>query len=124
MYTKIKSFEDACTKLGISTQLPDVSMLREANQKAVIANYKLDIIQEAINADWTADWNNYNQCKYCPWFGLSRSGVGFSCYGCVFVASLSDVGSRRVFPSREIAKYVGQQFIDLYNDAMFIQPNL
>lgn len=120
MYTEIKSFEDACAKLNRPTALPDVSMLPEANQKPVIANYKLDVIQEAINEDWKADWSNYGQYKYYPWFELSSSGVGFSYHDFDYGHTNTLVGSRRVFPSSEIAEYVGKQFIELYNDAMFI----
>ena len=121
MYTKIKTFNDACVKLGIEPILPEVSMLRPGNQKAVIANYKLDVIQEAINGDWKADWSNYHQNKYYPWFKWSSSGSGFSShdYYCGFTDSR--VGSRRVFETSDIAEYVGEQFIDLYNDAMWIE---
>jgi len=121
MYTDIKTFENACQVLNIQPLLPDVSMLPEANQKAVIANYKLDIIQEAINEDWKPDWSNYSQYKYYPWFEQSSSGSGFSChvFGCAY--SDSGVGSRRVFSSSAIAEYVGNQFIDLYNDAMWVE---
>ena len=121
MYTEIKTFEDACNKLNIQPVVPDVSMLRVPNQKAVISNYKLDIIQEAINEDWKADWSNYGQKKYYPWFELSSSGSGFSYYDSYCVSTASDVGSRRVFPSSDIAEYVGNQFLDLYNDAMWIE---
>jgi hypothetical protein len=121
MYKEIKSFEDACKKLNREPLLPEVSMLPVPNQKAVIANYKLDVIQEAINKDWKADWTNWNQYKYYPWFDLSSSGSGFSYHVCDCGYTTSDVGSRRVFPSSEIAKYVGKQFIDLYNDAMWIE---
>jgi hypothetical protein len=121
MYKEIKTFEDACSKLGIEPVLPIVTMLPESNQKAVIANYKLDIIQQAINEDWKPDWSNWNQYKYYPWFERSSSGVGFSCFGYYYGHSTSTVGSRRVFPSSEIANYMGKQFIDLYNDATWIE---
>jgi len=121
MFTDIKTFEEACTKLNIPPTLPDVSMLREQNQKAVVANYKLDVIQEAINEDWKADWNNWDQRKYYPWFQKSSSGVGFSFLGCTRDYAFSGVGSRRVFPSAEIARYVGDQFIELYNDAKWLE---
>ena len=104
MFTDIKTFEEACTKLNIPSTLPDVSMLREQNQKAVVANYKLDVIQEAINEDWKADWSNWNQRKYYPWFEQSSSGVGFSFGDFAHGIACSYVGSRRVFPSAEIAR--------------------
>jgi hypothetical protein len=121
VYTDIKSFEDACKKLNIEPILPEVTMLRDKNQKSVIANYKLDVIQEAINEDWKADWNDDDQYKYYPWFKRSSSGSGFAYDGCFYDDSASDVGSRRVFPSSDIAEYVGNQFLDLYNDAVWIE---
>jgi len=121
MKTEIKTFEDACSKLGIEPNLPIVTMLPEANQKAVIANYQLDIIQQALNGDWKADWSDYKQYKYYPWYEKSSSGVGFSFDDFVYGTSVTAVGSRRVFPDRETAIYFGKQFIDLVNDATYLE---
>ncbi len=117
---KVKSFEDACNVLNIQPVLPIVDMLPEANQKAVITNYKLDVIQQALNGEWKADWSNFSQYKYYPWFKMSSSGVGFSSDYYGYVYSGTCVGSRRVFSSSELAKYAGEQFIELYNDAMVV----
>jgi hypothetical protein len=121
MYTEIKTFEDACNKLQIPPFLPDVRLLRPDNQKAVIANYKLDVIQEAVNEGWKPDWTNWDQDKYFPYFEQSSSGSGFSYADYGYDLTLSAVGSRRVFPSGEVAEYMGNQFLDLYNDAMWIE---
>lgn len=115
---KVTSFEEACKILNIEPVLPAVDMLPIANQKAIIANYKLDVIQQASIGDWKPDWNNWDQNKYYPWFKQSSSGSGFSYCDFGFVGTLTTVGSRRVFPNVETAKHVGQHFIDLYNDAM------
>ena len=48
----VTTFEEACAKLGKSTQLPDVSSFPEHLQKHVIATYKLSVILEVNNGDW------------------------------------------------------------------------
>jgi hypothetical protein len=114
MFTEIKTFEDACNKLNIQPVLPDVSMLDPKDQPAVIANYKLDKINQALNDGWEPNWDDRREWKYFPWFKQSSSGSGFSYYGYCYDCALSNVGSRRVFKSSEIAIYAGQQFTDLY----------
>ncbi|WP_298307218.1 hypothetical protein [Flavobacterium sp.] len=114
---KIKTFEEACALLGISTDLPDFSAMPEKEQKALIAHYKLVIIAKALNGDWIPDWKNDKWDKYYPWFNMgSPSGVGFSFfgYGCWYAHSI--VGSRLCFKSAELAKYAGTQFEELYKD--------
>lgn len=123
---KIKSFEDACKKLGLDpTKLPDVSMLPDKHQKAIIAFCKLIIIVEAINNGWTPNWNDHNQWKYYAWFGIEaseekQSGSGFSrsVYGSSY--SFTIVGSRLCFETSDQAEYAAQQFKDLYQDYLLL----
>jgi hypothetical protein len=117
MYTDIKTFEDACKVLNLdsTTIIPDFSLFPESDKEAMIAHAKLIIIAKAINGDWVPDWNNWNQYKYYPWFNMgSPSGGGFSCDDYGTWGTGSGVGSRLCFETREIAKYVGKQFEDLY----------
>lgn len=115
----IKTFKDACKKLGLDPvkSLPDVSTLPVKHQKAVIAMAALSIINEALNDGWTPDWSNSNEYKYYPWFDMV-SGVGLSF--CVFgrTRSGTTVGSRLVFKSRELAEYAGKQFAFVYQELM------
>ena len=120
MFKKIKTFEDACKKINISTDLPEVSMLPEPMQKVVVSNYKLLIIAKAINNGWTPNWND-GTWKYYPWFNMSSSGSGFSYFVFDYVYALSDVGSRLCFEKREQAEYFGKQFIELFKDVMVIE---
>lgn len=118
---KIKTFEDACKKLGIDpTKLPDVSMLPEADGQALLAQYKLTVIARALNGGWVPDWDNGRFDKYYPWFRMSSS-PGFSFYDFDYVHSFSLVGSRLCYKSSELAEYAGKQFIDLYRDLMIIK---
>ena len=83
----------------------------------MLAHYKLCVIAEALNEGWKPDWSNWNQYKYYPWFEMgSPSGVGFSYDGYGNWASLSIVGSRLCFKSRELATYAGKQFEELYKE--------
>ncbi len=121
MYTDIKSFEDACKALNISSVLPDVSMLPQEEQKAITAHYQLVIIAKALNGDWKPNWNNYDEYKYYPWFDMEtyndgRENDGFSFCDCGFSCAASHVGSRLCFSSSKIAKYAGQTFLPLYKD--------
>ena len=46
----------------------------------------------------------------------SSSGAGFSYGGYDDWNANSDIGSRLCFKTRELAKYMGETFIDLYKD--------
>ena len=114
-FKTIKNFADACTKLALDpTQLPDVSMIPEEFNKPIINAYKLMIIYKAINDGWVPDWNNRDQYKYFPWYGVLSSGFGFSGTHCNYAGTGTTVGSRLCFESSEQAKYAGTQFTAEY----------
>ncbi|MCC6867050.1 MAG: hypothetical protein IT280_12920 [Ignavibacteria bacterium] len=127
-YKKIKSFEDACKARKIDPKaLPEVSMLPVIHQKAIVAHYKLIIIAEAINDGWQPNWNDSNEWKYYPWFEVETdedrpAGFGFSCTSYVGWSTITSVGSRLCFKTRETAVYAGKQFADLYKEYMLIMP--
>ena len=116
MHTKIKTFANACKKLGISTALPNVEMMPKHLQKQVIADYKLVVIAEALNDGWKPNWNDTSEYKYYPWFKMSSSGSEFSYYVYDFGYASTVVGSRLVFKSRELAEYAGKQFEAEYKE--------
>lgn len=114
-YKSIKTFDDACKKLGINPdQLPDVALVEF--RKPIIAAYKLMVIYKAINNGWVPDWNNYDQHKHYPWFEILSSGFGFSRAGYYFDFSYSTVGSRLCTDTREKAMYIAAQFEQEYKD--------
>ncbi|WP_166964662.1 hypothetical protein [Yeosuana marina] len=119
----IKTFEDACEVLSVdpNNAIPDFSMFPEKHQNAMISHAKLVLIAEALNTienggePWTPDWTNGEWDKYYPWFDMdSASGVGFSYLDFVLWRSISTVGSRLCFISSSLARYAGNQFIELY----------
>jgi len=113
-YATIKSFEDACQKLGIdSTLLPSIPL--DEFTKPIVASYKLMIIYKAINNGWKPNWCDSNQYKYYPWFDLS-SGFGFAASSFVYDYSITAVGSHLCTDTLEKALYIAKQFEAEYND--------
>ena len=118
---RVKSFEDACQVLGISTNVPEVKGLPRKHQKAIIANYKLIVIAEALNEGWKPNWQDSDEYKYYPWFDMSNpAGVGYS--NAYYTASntYANFGSRLCLKNRELAIYFGQTFTDLFNDSLLL----
>lgn len=118
---RVKSFEDACQVLGISTNVPEVKGLPRKHQKAIIANYKLIVIAEALNEGWKPNWQDSDEYKYYPWFDMSNpAGVGCSTTGNAASRTGADFGSRLCLKNRELAIYFGQTFTDLFNDSLLL----
>lgn len=118
---RVKSFEDACQVLGISTNVPEVKGLPRKHQKAIIANYKLIVIAEALNEGWKPNWQDSDEYKYYPWFDMSNpAGVGCSFTSLTASRSYASFGSRLCLKNRELAIYFGQTFTDLFNDSLLL----
>jgi hypothetical protein len=124
---EIKTFEDACKKLGIdANNLPDVSMLPAEHQQAIIAHYKLVIIAQTLNDGWKPNWNNSSEYKYYPWFKIKASknvpsGSGLSYVDCDDWCTGSGVGSRLCYQSSELAEYAGKTFKKLYEQYFLLK---
>lgn len=118
---RVKSFEDACQVLGISTNVPEVKGLPRKHQKAIIANYKLIVIAEALNEGWKPNWQDSDEYKYYPWFDMSNpAGVGCSATYHAASHTHASFGSRLCLKNRELAIYFGQTFTDLFNDSLLL----
>jgi len=113
---RVKTFEDACKILGVSSKLPDVSTFPIENQKYFIAQHKLITIIKALNEGWEPNWNDKNEHKHYPLFTQSPSGFGFSDTSYDYWYTGADVGSRLCLKTEELAEYIGKQFESLYND--------
>jgi len=121
-FKMIKSFEDACKKENVDPEkLPDVSMLPEGLRKAIINAYKLMIIFQAINNGWIADYTDWNQYKYYPWYEVKSSGSGFvlSDSGYDYTIAFTYVGSRLCTDTSEKSLYIAKQFKAEYQDYFF-----
>ncbi len=124
-YTDIKTFEDACKVLALDPNkvIPDFSCYPEKDRTSMIAHAKLVIIVRASNQlanngkEWIPDFTNWDERKYEAWFVLGDGGSSvFRFYDCVDWFTVSNVGSRLCFISREVCGYVANQFIDLYKE--------
>ncbi len=115
----IKSFQEACIALNISSALPDFSSMSAKDKAAMEAHYQLMIIVQALNGGWTPNWTDSSEYKYYPWFDMY--GGGFVLRGVLYGYSGTYAGSRLCFRSRELAKYAADTFIDLYKQYMVIE---
>ncbi len=122
--SELKTFEGACKveKLDPKKVIPDFKAYPVKDRKAMIAHTKLVIIAKAANRianngkTWKPDWNNGKWDKFYPWFWMDGGSSGFRYHVCDYQRSVSYVGSRLCFVSREAAEYVGKQFIKLYKE--------
>ncbi len=119
---RIKSVYDAITELVEDD--PEVIiynnlLLTFDTDCHVVKQQEAVVLTKAFNEGWTPNWNNSNEVKYYPWFEMGGSSV-FRFSGCVDRYSLSDVGSRLCFKTRELAIHAGENFTAVYKKFMLI----
>lgn len=124
MKSQITTIEAAFEAEGLDINLmPEVSNLqRERYQKRTIANFKLDVVIDALNNEgqekpWEPDYSNHKQLKwenaYCfvPGSGWSLDDVdNWRTYACC--------GSRRNFRERYIGEHLWEHFSDLIKETL------
>jgi hypothetical protein len=120
-FRTIKTFEQACHKIRVTTSLPELTNGCGELLKPTIAAYKLMVIFQAINDGWIPDWDNTNQSKYYPWFRVLSSGFSFSnsTYACA--SATTTAGSRLCTNTPEKALYIGAQFEQEYKDLLLLK---
>lgn len=119
-----KGFETAAIKLGLSTELPTVSMLRPDLALYITAHYMLAVIIESEKDGENNDITNHSKRKYENWFtaddgyvsGSSGGGFSFSVTYSDFGCGL--VGARLSSNSREISKKIAETYLDLWEIIM------
>lgn len=116
----IKTFEDVCRIAGVDPGIYAAPKNATDDQIGVIAFSKLQLIYKVFNQGWKPDWANTSEWKYYPWFRYS-AGSGFSCDGYDRTCTVSHVGARLCTNTSEKAKYIGETFIDIYNQFLTIQ---
>ena len=122
-YKTIKTYGDACKKLGISLSEPKVIGVLPELRKATIAQYKLMVVFKAINNGWIPNWGDSSQYKYYHYKYFLSSGFGFSASDFDCSGSGSSVGSRLCTYSSEVSNYISEQFNELYLDWFCINSN-
>jgi len=113
---RIKTYEDACTELGIDPI--DVEVMKSAGFTDDEITYrKIKTITEALNEGLKPNWNDSNQKKWIPYFNIvSPSGFAFG--EAIYNYATPNVGeaSSLCFHSEELAVYAGKQFAELYKN--------
>lgn len=150
---KIKTFDDACKAIGLAgpEALPELLQEKYAAivPSHIKAQLKLEIITLALNEGWQhiPDGKHW---AYWPWFCLYTageiadmgkkgaeeraminatdvsevfSGLGSALSYSAWSGSYADFGSRLAYKSRELARYSGKQFIELWKEAYLIPIN-
>lgn len=115
-YESIKTFEDACAEIGIAPG----KVFSKYDTPDEVAYKKLKIIAKAINNEWVPNWDDTDQRKWFPWFRLS-SGFGFSHSACACDYSVTIVGSRLCFETKEQSDYAANQFTEIYKELLTIE---
>ena len=108
-FRDIKSFEDACNHLGISSEIPTMP-------SNFISQYKLEIIIRAINNGWKSDFTNINQYKYYPYFETNASGVSTYRTTTFYYDDYRYLPLAFYLESCEKAEYMGKKFKHLYDE--------
>lgn len=123
-----KAFEKACKKLGISSELPKVDMLRPDYQRYVIDGYVLAVLIEDVNDGWVADFGDHNQVKYWPWhyckpgYVGGSSGGGFSYYDFGYSFAYACVGARLCTNTAAKARKIAEDYPELWESVkLFIK---
>jgi hypothetical protein len=150
---KIKTFDDACKAIGLAgpEALPELLQEKYAAivPSHIKAQLKLEIITLALNEGWQhiPDGKHW---AYWPWFCLYTAGeiadmgkkgaeeraminatdisdvfagLGYAFSVNAWSRSYAHVGSRLAYKSRELARYSGKQFIELWKEAYLIPIN-
>ena len=118
---RVTSLDDALRELGKNKLDFEASCVGLSEDE--VAYKMLKVIAEALNEGWTPDWSNGEWDKWYPWFKMddSSSAGRFSFGVSVNLASVSHVGSRLCFKSKDLATYAGTQFLDIYKDFFTIK---
>lgn len=115
VFERIKTFEDVLRDNDLTLeQFENDCAGMEVDETAFRF---LKLLAKSLNEGWEPDWNDEDQWKYVPWFYMGGSS-GFQFYDYVGWYSLSSVGSRLCFKSKELATYAAQQFADQYKRFM------
>lgn len=139
---RVKTFEDACTVLGID---PDEWKKKHLMfDKDVLAYLKLRVIAKALNEGWYPKFTE-DERRYYPWFYIitkeeydnlsdeekrrcvgransyayAHGGLVYALADAASSVSYANYGARLAFSNYDLAVYAGTQFIDIWADFVF-----
>jgi hypothetical protein len=109
---KIKTFDDVLDWHGIKNDTwQSVTKLLTPDE---VAYKQVKLIAECLNEGTVMNSHDRTQYKYYPWFEVSTSGVGFSYSYYDHWRTVTIVGSRLCYKSKDLALYAAKQFEDVY----------
>jgi hypothetical protein len=113
-FRSLKVQEDGFKKLGMDPAvMPDISRLPERFKWIKIV-FIIAVLVEAANDGWKPNFADHNQKKYFIWPLVSSFGLDFSDSGFSYDNASAIVGFPLYVKSPEIARYLFEQFPDLY----------
>ena len=110
---RVKTFEDAY-KIAGRPQKPDFNVFSVADRSFFENMWKMSIIVKALNEGWEPDWDNADEPKYYPYFNMSPAGFAFDATFHDYAVADAGCGSRLRFRTSELARYAGEQFVDIW----------
>jgi len=110
---KIKTLQDALDYNGETVEQFKARTIHDSDDEK--AYKELKVIALALNEGKPMDYTDVRVSKYFPWFNAVGSGAGFSYDVCHYAYSVSVVGSRLCVDTSEKARYMGKQFLSIYN---------
>ena len=122
MDQKFKTFDEFCKHYGISSDLPVITGVNEQQKKQLIATYIWEKIVETLNNEgleepWIPDYSNPKQEKWELWIRYSpSSGWSLDDVGNWLTRTVTHCGARRVFRTKQIGKYAGENLLHFFTD--------
>ncbi len=114
---RIKTIEDVLKDNNITQEQID-EMFANAPEH-LKHQYIAELLCKSLNEGWEPNWDDDDEYKYFPWFKMGSSGFRYTDF--VSWHTNSHVGSRLCLKNRELAKYAGEQFTNLYRKFMIIE---
>ncbi|CAB4126424.1 hypothetical protein UFOVP74_3 [uncultured Caudovirales phage] len=122
MDKRIKTVKAALKALGYAEDYkPPVRMWPAKIRKQKTAEFFLEMAIMALNKGWDPDYSNTSQPKWYIWWRIDNTSPGRGLvFGAVFCGrTVTNVGPRLVFETREAALHAAKHFKKLYEAYYF-----
>lgn len=110
---RVKTFDDAYEIAG-RPRIPDFCEFSGADRSFFKNMWKMSIIVKVLNEGWEPDWDNEDEPKYYPYFKMYPSGFAVHATDGDSTLARAGCGSRLRFRTSELARYAGEQFLDIW----------
>lgn len=112
---EVKTFGNACTKLGITeATINAISITAGVANTSALAFIKLAIICKALNGGWVADLTNTTQIKHLPQPTMVGGVLNYS--ATTYVITTTTAPMALMLKSAALTQYLCTQFASLLTD--------